>query len=114
MPGHDSRAEASLILLRSIGTDMSADDKTYLAKLVAARTGMSQDDAVKRVDAVNAQIKATADKAKDTADKARKTAATASLFAFLALLIGAFIASVAAAFGGSQRDEYETVYLEAR
>jgi hypothetical protein len=114
MPGHDSRAEASTILLRSIGTDMSADDKTYLAKLVAAQTGMSQDDAVKRVDAVNAQIKATEDKAKDAADKARKAAATASLFAFLALLIGAFIASIAAAFGGSQRDEYESVYLEAR
>ncbi len=110
----DPRAEASLILLRSVGGDMSADDKAYLARLVAAQTGMSPDDAAKRVDAVNAQVKAASDKVKAAADKARKTAATASLFAFLSLLIGAFIASVAAAFGGSQRDEYETVYLQAR
>jgi hypothetical protein len=110
----DPRAEASLILLRSVGGDMSADDKAYLARLVAAQTGMSPDDAAKRVDAVNAQVKAASDKVKAAADKARKTAATASLFAFLSLLIGAFIASVAAAFGGSQRDEYETIYLQAR
>ncbi len=112
--GGDTRGEASRILLRSVGTDMSAGDKTYLAKLVAAQTGMSQDDAVKRVDAVNAEIKKTADKAREAADKARKAAATASFLAFLALLVGAFIASVAAAFGGSQRDEYEVMYAEMR
>jgi VIT1/CCC1 family predicted Fe2+/Mn2+ transporter len=110
----DSRAEASRIVLRSIGGDMSADDKAYLARLVAAQTGLSPDEAAKRVDAVNAQVKAAQDKVKDTADKARKAAATASFFAFLSLLIGAFIASVAAAFGGSQRDEYEAMYLQAR
>lgn len=110
----DSHAEASLILFRNIGGDMSADDKAYLARLVAAQTGMSPDEAAKRVDTVNAQIKAAQVKAKETADKARKTAATASLFAFLSLLIGAFIACVAAAFGGNQRDEYEAVYLQAR
>ncbi len=112
--GQDSRGEASRILLRSAGGDMSAGDKTYLAKLVAAQTGMSQDDAAKRVDAVNAEIKTTADKAREAAEKARKAAATASFLAFLALLVGAFIASVAAAFGGSQRDEYETIYAQAR
>jgi len=110
----DSRGEASRILLRNVGSDMSAEDKAYLAKLIAAQTGMSQDDAMKRVDAVNAQIKAAADKAKKAADDARKAAATASFLAFLALLVGAFIASVAAAFGGSQRDEYEVTYAEMR
>jgi hypothetical protein len=110
----DTRGEATRILLRSVGGDMSAGDKTYLAKLIAAQTGMSQDDATKRVDAVNAEIKSAGDKAREAADKARKAAATASFLAFLALLVGAFIASVAAAFGGSQRDEYETIYTEAR
>jgi hypothetical protein len=38
--------------------DMPAGDKTYLAQLVAARTGLSQADAEKRVDDVIAQEKA--------------------------------------------------------
>jgi hypothetical protein len=110
----DTRAEAGRILVRNVGRDMSPDDKAYLARLIAAQTGMSQEDAAKRVDTVNAQIKAAADQAREAADKARKAAATASWFAFLSLLVGAFIASVAAAFGGSQRDENETLYAEIR
>jgi hypothetical protein len=109
-PGTDPRAEAGRIMLRSAGGEMSAADKAYLARLISQQTGMSQDDATKRVDAVNAEIKAAADKAREAADKARKAAATASWLGFLALLIGAFIASVSAAFGGSQRDENETIY----
>ena len=43
--------EASRVLARSIASgDLDAGDKTYLAKLVAAHTGMSQQDAEKRVD----------------------------------------------------------------
>jgi len=42
--------------------------------------------------------------AKDAADKARKASAYAALWIFVSLLIGAFIASLAATFGGRQRD----------
>ena len=45
-----------------------------------------------------------ANKLKAEADEARKAAAEASLYLALSLLIGAFIASVAAAVGGQQRD----------
>jgi hypothetical protein len=39
------------------------------------------------------------------ADAARKAAAEFAIFTALALVIGAFIASAAAAYGGSLRDE---------
>jgi len=43
-------------------------------------------------------------KATDAADAARKAAAQSSLYLALALLVGAFIASVSAALGGRLRD----------
>jgi hypothetical protein len=86
--------------------DIPPGDRTYLAQLVAGRTGISQDEAQKRVDGVIAQAKAAEEKAKQAADAARKAAATFSIFAALSMLIGAFIASVAAAFGGSLRDDF--------
>ena len=41
-----------------------------------------------------------------TAEAVRKAAAAASIFTALSMVVGAFIASVAAALGGSQRDEH--------
>jgi Trk-type K+ transport system membrane component len=75
-----------------------------LAKLIASHTGISQQDAEKRVDAVLAQMKAAQEKAKQAADAARKASASTSFFLFFSMLIGAFIASVAGALGGRQRD----------
>jgi len=99
-------AEAGRILARSLANgSMDPGDRTYLARLVAARTGLSQQDAEKRVDQVVEQTKAAADKAKAAADAARKATSTASFFTFFSMLVGAFIASVAGALGGRQRDE---------
>jgi hypothetical protein len=75
-----------------------------LAKLIAARTGISQQDAEKRIDDTETQMKAAADKAKQAADEARKASAKASFYLFFSMLIGAFIASTAGAIGGRQRD----------
>ena len=74
-----------------------ADDRTYVAQVVAARTGMSQADAEKRVDQVVAE-------AKTAADNARRGAAHLSFWLTAALLFGAFAASLAAAEGGMLRD----------
>jgi len=79
------------------GEDLSADDRAYVARVVAAQTGMSQPDAQKRVDQV-------ANDAKATADKARKGAAHLSFWLTAALLFGAFAASLAAVEGGALRD----------
>jgi hypothetical protein len=40
------------------------------------------------------------------ADAARKAAAALSIFTGLSMLVGAFIACIAAALGGQQRDEH--------
>jgi hypothetical protein len=101
----DSRAEATRILAKGLTTgDVSAADRAYVAQMVAARTGIAQPEAEKRVDDVVAQLNAAETKARQAADAARKAAATASILTALSMLIGAFIASAAAALGGKERD----------
>ncbi len=108
-------AQASRILIASAANgQVSVGDKTYLSQLVAARTGLSQADASARVDAVLSQVDAAKVKAQQTADAARKAAATFALLGALALVVGAFIAGVAAALGGRQRDDQEAFYLSER
>jgi hypothetical protein len=103
----EMKTEAARILALGLANDSVPDgDKAYLAQLVSARTGVSQDDARKRVDDVIAKEQAAKQKAREAADQARKAAATGSFYSFFALLVGAFIACVAAALGGRQRDEY--------
>lgn len=72
-------------------------DKTYLAQLVAARTGLNPSDADRRVSAVFADIQ-------ESAENARRTFAHLSLWLFVALLSGAFSASYAGTIGGKRRD----------
>lgn len=101
-------AQASRILItKAAAGEVSADDKTYLGHLVAARTGLSQADATARVDAVLAQVEAAKVQAQEAADTARKAGASFALVGALSLMIGAFIASAAAALGGKQRDDEE-------
>jgi hypothetical protein len=101
----DSRAEAGRILANGVRTgDVPTTDRAYLADLVAARTGISTEDAQKRVDAAIAQAKAADVKAREAADAARKATSEASIFTALSMLVGAFIACIAAALGGQRRD----------
>ena len=101
----ESRQEATRILAKGMTTgDVSAADRAYVAQMVAARTGIAQPEAEKRVDDVVAQLNAAETKARQAADAARKAAATASILTALSMLIGAFIACAAAALGGKERD----------
>ena len=81
------------------------DDKAYLGQLVAARTGLPEDAAVKRVNDVLGQVQTAEIKLREVADQTRKATAQGSFFLFFSMLIGAFIASVAGALVGRQRDE---------
>lgn len=101
------RAEAGRILFRKT-TDgaITADDKAYLIRIVADESEISEQDATTRVNTVLAQIEEAKTAAKQTADEARKVSASFSIYAFLSLVIGAFIASASAALGGIHRDEY--------
>jgi hypothetical protein len=85
------------------------EDARYAGQLVAQRTGMSQQEAEKRVNDTFNQIQAKKQEAetaaRGAADKARKASAAAALWLFISLLIGAFVASFAATYGGHQRDD---------
>ena len=103
----DVAAQASRILAKGVRTgDVPPGDRTYLAQLVAAKTGIPQADAQKRVDDTIASTKEAETKARQAADAARKATATFAIFTALSLMIGAFIACAAAAIGGNIRDEY--------
>jgi hypothetical protein len=76
---------------------LNADDRDYVANMVAAKTGLCRSDAEKRVDEVFG-------KDQQAVDNARKAVAHSLYWMFVALLLGAFTASVSATFGGKQRD----------
>jgi hypothetical protein len=110
-----ARGTVTRIFVRSLKDgQLAAEDRTYLAQLVAQRTNMTQADAERRVDEVYARTqKAVADAklaAQQAADTAAKVAAMTTLWMFVALLAGAFFASLAATFGGRRRDA--VVYVE--
>jgi hypothetical protein len=102
--GPDPRPEATRIIATGLrpGGAVSATDRTYLTSLVAARTGLSQPDAQKRVDDAIAN-------ARQAADTARKAVMQFSLYTAFAMLIGAFIAGVAAKIGGHHRDDLAAI-----
>ena len=84
------------------------EDASYVAQLVSQRTGIAQADAEKRVNETFARMQTklrdAETAARVVADKARKATSYAALWVFVSLLIGAFVASLAATFGGRQRD----------
>jgi hypothetical protein len=101
----DARAETTRILAKgATAGDVPAADRAYLAELVSARTGITKEEARKRADDVIAEVQASVLKARQAADAARKAAAKASILTALSMLVGAFIACVAAALGGHRRD----------
>lgn len=95
----EARGEVVRLFTRSFrnGSDLKAPDREYVVKAVAARTGLSQADADKRVTDVVTQIKADA-------DAARKATAALAFWLTASLLLGAFCASLAATEGGGLRD----------
>lgn len=98
--GNDAavRAEAKEIMAMALlQPGLRPEDKSYLASMVAARTGLPRAEAQARVDAiVNAY--------REVADTARKAVAHSLYWLFAALLIGAFCGSFSATLGGKRRD----------
>jgi hypothetical protein len=85
----------------SLSEPLPADDVRHVGQLVAQRTGLSQADAEKRVTDTYERAQA---QMQEGADTARKASAYTALWMFISLLIGAFVASLAATWGGRQRD----------
>jgi hypothetical protein len=94
-----SRAEVLRLWTSSFkdSNDLAPADRTYVARVVASQTGLSQADAEKRVNDVVVEAKAAA-------DRARSGAAKLAFWMTAALFFGAFAASLAAVEGGQLRD----------
>jgi hypothetical protein len=95
----DPRAEVGRLIAPVLrkGGEVSPADRTYLAKVVAARTGLSQPEAEKRVNDVIVQ-------AKQAADDARKSMAKLMLWLAASMLAGAVASMLGATEGGVLRD----------
>ncbi|MGE0748198.1 MAG: hypothetical protein AB7K86_23255, partial [Rhodospirillales bacterium] len=105
-----SRQEAVRILAAGAASgSIPQEDRAYLARIVSARTGLSQPEAEARVNEVIAQARATAqaaeEKAREAADQARKAAILVAFLSAASLLVGAAAAWWAARLGGTHRDE---------
>lgn len=98
------------ILGKTLAQDgqLAPEDRAYLAQVVAQRTDLTPTEAEQRVDEVVGKANQAAADAKQSAqqaaDAARKVAAWTSLWMFVALLCGAFFASLCATYGGRRRD----------
>jgi hypothetical protein len=94
-----TRAEAARILLTSSShRGVAAEDRAYLVRLVAARTGLAGPEAERRTDAAIAS-------AKDNIARARRSTVILAFMAGAAAILGAAAAWFAAVAGGEQRDE---------
>jgi hypothetical protein len=102
----DARNEAMAIVARGVASgDIAEADRTYLAQVIASRTGISPDEAKARVEAMVASAKQAADEAKQQAKRAKHFAVIAAFVTAASLAISAAAAFWAAGMGGRHRDE---------
>lgn len=104
-----SNAEVARIFLNSMSLKtLPPADIAYISQVISRQTGLTQEEAEKRVNNIYANIQTKKQNAeivaKDVADKARKASIYATLWLFVSLLMGAFSASLAATWGGRCRD----------
>ena len=102
-------AEIGSIFVNAIpASALPPSDVRYVGRLVAQRSSLPQADAEQRVRDVYANFQGAVTNAEREAkidmEKARKASARVSLWFFISLLIGAFVASLAAICGGRCRD----------
>lgn len=110
--------EASRIFAGGLRANaLPAEDQHYLAQIVARQTGLATADAEKRVagifDKAHTENINSEQQTKQIADQTRKTAAYSALWMVIALLLGAFVASLAATLGGKQRDKVTSAETSA-
>ncbi|WP_332744988.1 hypothetical protein [Hydrogenophaga sp.] len=104
----DAAEIGRILMFNDLSKPLPEDDVRHVGQLVAQRTGLSQEVAQKRVTDIHARAQSRVREAETdalaAADAARKASATTALWLFISLLMGAFFASLAATFGGRQRD----------
>lgn len=104
-----ARAEAGRIFAGAIKNQSIAErDRTYLGQIVVARTGMSEPEAQKRVDAAITEARDLETKARQQVEKARKATVITAFITAVSLLVSLAAAIVAAGAGARHRDENRT------
>jgi len=100
------REEIGTIITRSLAEgEVAPADRTYLASLVAAQTGVDQAAAEAQVDAAIAQAQNARQALVDAAEQARIFGIISSFVIAATLLVAAAAAYFAAIAGGHHRDE---------
>ena len=112
----DDAKEIGMIFSQALRTgELPEADANYVAGLIAQHTDVSEQEAKERVQKTFTDIqqgieqaKQTAqeaqDKALQAAETARKATAHSMLWMFVVLLVGAFVGSLSATYGGRQRN----------
>ncbi|MDZ4792110.1 MAG: hypothetical protein SGJ17_13035 [Hyphomicrobiales bacterium] len=108
--GGDVRDEVTRILTASaVKGSVSNEDKQYLARLAAARSGVPEAEARQRIDTLTADAQAAAAKvsgeAKNAADNARKAGALFGVLNTVITLLAGVLAWYTARIGGHHRDD---------
>ena len=108
-----ARDEAGRIFAQAALGDgtVAEEDRTYLASVVAANTGLAPEEAQARVDQVIANVEAARQEAIEAARIARNTAIIGAFLLAASLLISAIGAFWAAQKGGNHRDS-NTVFAD--
>ncbi len=106
----DARAEVGRILAMSVARgELTSDDKQNLASIIAARSAISQEDALTRVNNAVVKVDAAREDAKRraqvVADAARETTSKAAFWATLIMMLTAMTTWYAAKLGGRHRDD---------
>jgi hypothetical protein len=101
-----ARGEAGRIFAQAALGDgtLAEDDRTYLANVVAANTGLTPEEASARVDQVAANVEAARQDAIEAARIARNTTIIGAFLLAASLLVSAIGAFWAAQKGGDHRD----------
>lgn len=104
------RAEVGRILLSTLGDgELDQGDRDYLVSIVAARAGISREEAEERIDQIVAQGRQLEADAREAAETARRVGMLAAFLAAASLLVSAVAAYFGATLGGKHRDQQTLV-----
>ena len=92
------RQMSPLLEKAAAGRQLAGDERSFLARMTATQTGVSTDDANRRVDATVTSLR-------DDINAARRLALLAAFITAAALAVGAAAAWFGATLGGKHRDE---------
>ncbi len=106
----DSRGEVDRIFAGAITDGELADaDRQYVASVVSARSGLTQDEALARVDDTWAKAQQAEAAAREAAETARKIGLIAAFLTAASLFASAIGAYFGATLGGNHRDKQVVV-----